>query len=373
MATVMPPGTVTKDKDAQLDYSFDWSDWLAEGDAIAGSTWTSDPGITIINQSVVGSVATVWLNGGTPNNWYVITNTVISTSFPPRMDQRVLKVFIEADATADPALQMGTALFPNRFAAVATLRTDRLMVAAAGALPSVEVSDDYIWSKLISAEAETQRDLRVYFQPTNLIPDDAPQSEVDAMIASGQPWAQEAAYDYDSAFFRGDRWGYIRTKSKPIVSVSSLRFVFPSPTTQVFDIPTDWMRFDKKYGHIRLVPTGVGTIGPLAIYPLQFMFGGSDVPFMVQLRYQAGLTNAVANWPDLVDLVQKRAVLSILTDSYLPQSGSISADGLSQTLSVDMSKYYDTIDMKLYGPKGANGGLMTAIHGVRMDVLGATA
>lgn len=371
MAKVLAPGVVEKDKDEQLDYTFDWSTWLADGDAIASSAWVADPGVDIVNQSIAGTEATVFLSGGQQTTWYAITNTVISTSFPPRIGQRVLKVFVKADETAQD--QMGTALFPNKFSAVASLRADRLMVAAAGALPSVKVSDDYIWSKLIAAEAETSRDLRVYFQPTNIIPDDAPQSEVDAMIASGQPWAQEAAYDYDSSFFRGEHWGYIRAKQKPIISVSSLRFVYPSPTTQVFEIPKDWIRLDKKYAHIRLVPTGVGAIGPMAIYPMQMMYGGSGVPFMVQLRYQAGLTNAAANWPDLVDLVQKRAVLSILTDSYLPQSGSISADGLSQTLSVDMSKYYDLIDIKMNGPKGANGGLMTAIHGIRMDVMGSCA
>ena len=66
----------------------------------------------------------------------------------------------------------------------------------------------------------------------------------------------------------------------------------------------------------------------------------------------------------------KKAVLKILEDSFLPQSGSISADGLSQSLSVDMEKYHDMIDRTLNGGKGSNGGLMTAIHGVRIGVLG---
>jgi len=72
-----------------------------------------------------------------------------------------------------------------------------------------------------------------------------------------------------------------------------------------------------------------------------------------------------------LDAVLKKAALKILEDAFLPQSGSISADGLSQSMSVDMDKYHDAIDRILNGGKGSNGGLMTAIHGVRFGVMGA--
>ena len=61
-------------------------------------------------------------------------------------------------------------------------------------------------------------------------------------------------------------------------------------------------------------------------------------------------------------------MLKIVADAFLPQSGSISADGLSQSLSVDMSKYSEFIDEALNGPHGSNGGLMTKIHGIRSMV-----
>jgi len=35
-----------KDPDAVLDYGFDWSDWLADGETISTSTWTVETGIT---------------------------------------------------------------------------------------------------------------------------------------------------------------------------------------------------------------------------------------------------------------------------------------------------------------------------------------
>jgi hypothetical protein len=56
-------------------------------------------------------------------------------------------------------------------------------------------------------------------------------------------------------------------------------------------------------------------------------------------------------------------------DAFVPQSGSISADGLSQSLSVDVSKYHDAVDAILNGPPNSNGGLMTRIHGIRMGVI----
>lgn len=269
-----------------------------------------------------------------------------------------------------PVVWAPSAVFKDRASAIASLRNDRLLVASAGALPSASMSDSYLWDKLIAAEQDTQRDLGVFFQPTKIIPDDAPQDEIDALNAAGIPFAQEAAYDYEASFFRGDRWGYMVTKQKPIVSVDSVRFVYPSSFNQVFDLPKDWVRLDKHFGHIRIVPTSTGFAAPLAAYILQVLGGGHTVPFMIQIRYTAGLENVSTNWLDLVDVIKKRAVLGIVADAFMPQSGSISADGLSQSMSVDVSKYYEIIDMKMNGPEGSNGGLMRAIHGVRMGVMG---
>lgn len=265
-------------------------------------------------------------------------------------------------------------IFKNRIAAVTEMRADRLALAAAAALPSVQLSDDYLYSKLLAAEKDiAQRQLRVYLEPTYIVPDDAPQSELDALEAEGRVFAQEAAYDYDAEFFVGDRWGYIVAKSKPIVSVDSLKFVYPSAMNQVFTIPPEWIRLDKKHGHIRLVPASQSFAAPLGAFLIQALSGGRMIPFMIQLRYTAGLVNVMRDWPDLVDVIKKKAVANIITDAFLPQSGSISADGLSQSMSVDVEKYHESVDLIINGPKGSNGGLMTAIHGVRLGVLGALA
>lgn len=261
-------------------------------------------------------------------------------------------------------------IFKNRVAAIADMRADRLVLAAASVMPSVQISDDYIYLKLLAAEAEIARRLRVRLEPTKIVPDDAPQAELDALEAAGEPWAQEPAYDYETAFFQGDRWGYIVVQNKPIISVESVRFAYPSPMNQVFEVPHDWIRLDKKAGHIRMVPASQAFSAPLSAFLMQAMGGGRMIPFMIHVRYTSGLSNVLANWPDLVDVIKKRAVVGMITDAFLPQSGSISADGLSQSLSVDVSKYYESIDLAIDGPKGSHGGLMSAIHGIRLGILG---
>jgi hypothetical protein len=53
------------------------------------------------------------------------------------------------------------------------------------------------------------------------------------------------------------------------------------------------------------------------------------------------------------------ASLSILEEQYIPQSGSVSADGLSQSVSLDMDKYSEMIETRIER-------LRQSINGVRM-------
>lgn len=254
-----------------------------------------------------------------------------------------------------------TALFVKSID-VPKLRQDRLVMMAQHFMPEIDISDEYLWEKLKAAEADASRQLRVFFQPTVILPPSATQADKDALDAAGTPWAEEPGYDYDPDFFRGERWGYIVTQQKPLISVESISFVYPAPYNSIFTVPLDWVRMDKKFGHIRLVPAGSAFSAPLSAFLMQALGGGKTIPFMVHLRYTAGLTDAAENWPDLVDAVKKAAVLRLIEDTYVPQSGSISADGLSQSLSTDTQKYSDSISKKLDT-------LRDAIHGVRMIAL----
>lgn len=353
-----------QDPQSNLDYSHDWSE-LTIGDPLATSTWTcSDPALTITNQLVTGSTASAWFSGGVANTWYRIVNTVVTTA--GRRDQRVAMLFIREGMDQDSPL--GSALFPNKFTAIAKMKRDRLMMAARGAMPSVDLSDEYIWDKLLSAESETAHELRVPLEPTAFFPDTPTPEQITAL--NGMPWAIDPGYDYEpAAFGGGDKWGMLKMRQKPIKSVSLVRFAYPGGSGSHYDLPLDWLRMDRKYGVVQFVPSSTAFIAPLNNFVMQAIGNGRHIPLAIQVTYVAGLENVTTAYPELIDLVMKKASLKILEDAYLPQSGSISADGLSQSVSNDMDKHHDMIDRILYGGKGSNGGLMTAIHGIRLGVV----
>ena len=85
---------IEKDPDATLDYSFDWSDWLAlnGGDQIASVEFNVDQTLTIVSEGFDGATATVWLSGGVkpasgPNKLRV-TCRITTNNAPPRVDDR---------------------------------------------------------------------------------------------------------------------------------------------------------------------------------------------------------------------------------------------------------------------------------------------
>jgi hypothetical protein len=85
---------VTKNPNADLDYSIDWTAWLA-GDTISTSAWTipSDSGIVGHTQTILtGNHTITWLSGGTPGGPYRITNRIVTAG--ARTDERSLEVTI---------------------------------------------------------------------------------------------------------------------------------------------------------------------------------------------------------------------------------------------------------------------------------------
>jgi len=67
----------TKDPDAILDYSIDWSRYLATGVTISTSSWTVPSGITEDSDSNTTTTTTVVLSGGTADTDYSLTNHVV--------------------------------------------------------------------------------------------------------------------------------------------------------------------------------------------------------------------------------------------------------------------------------------------------------
>ncbi len=246
------------------------------------------------------------------------------------------------------------------------MRKDRLMAASAGALQDVVVSDDYIWDKVRASESEISHTLRVPLVPTRFFPIQPTEAEITAL--DGMAWAVEVGTDYDPTMFERDKWGFIITRQKPIISVDSMRFQYPTQNMGYFDIPTEWITFDAKYGHIRIVPSSSAVLTSMSGFVMTNIAAGRIIPSMIQFVYTAGLTDVANTYPELLDCIKKMAVTKVVADAFLPQSGSISADGLTQSLSMDVAKYHETIDRILNGEQGSNGGLMSKIHGIRLMV-----
>ena len=63
-----------------IDYSFDWSDSLPEGDTISSSLWAlaagSDGELVLGIEEASDTGTTIWLSGGTDGERYVLTNRI---------------------------------------------------------------------------------------------------------------------------------------------------------------------------------------------------------------------------------------------------------------------------------------------------------
>jgi hypothetical protein len=250
---------------------------------------------------------------------------------------------------------MSTLFDANTF--LDSFRSDRL--------PSVQrylpgsVSDDYLLGKLLAAEAQAQRKLHVFLTPTVLFPNDPTQAEIDSL--AGAAWAVDPGYDYEQDMIQPGGWIFLKLRQRPVISLQSIQYAYPSVGT-IFSVPDRWIKTDKKYGHIRFFPAGVGFNTPIGGALIGAM-GMQGVPQFIEVRYTAGLKDVATNYPDLLDVVQRMVLAGLMNDSVLAASTSISADGLSQSISApDLDKFREGIDSALDD-------LRTRIHGIPMMVL----
>ena len=84
--------TILKDPLANLDYSFDWTDWLAKlgGDTIAAviALVADSPSVTLGLPLVSGAVVTVFIAGGTLGMTHRVTCQIRTAAATPRIDER---------------------------------------------------------------------------------------------------------------------------------------------------------------------------------------------------------------------------------------------------------------------------------------------
>jgi hypothetical protein len=236
-------------------------------------------------------------------------------------------------------------IFTDQAAAIQELKTDYLSTAAETYLGGKIPSDNGLWRKLQAAEAEARRKLGVPLEPTMIFAFEPSQAEIDAL--AGKPYMVEPGYDMEPTFFGSQSWGALMLRQRPVIAIESMRFVYPSMLTTMFEVPSTWITVDKKYGQVQIVPGPGVTNAPVSVFTLQAVGSGTRIPHMIHVRYRAGLDCTQPENFDVVDIIMQMAVLRTINDAFAPQSGSISADGLSQSVSVDMSKLQEGIDDRL--------------------------
>jgi len=349
--------TVEKSIGQAAEYSLDFTGDLAVGDTLSSADWSVDSGLPALQMGVTSTVATVQLQAGGVVGWHLVRCT--ATTANGDQLQQEFWVYVRDTTVLGQGI---VSAFPSLASAVAALRRDRLIVAAQTFAPDQPLQDDYLLEKLVAAEATIQRALRIFLTPREMLPFGAAQSEIDALTAAGSVVEMEPGYDYTPDIFEGNTWGLMVLRQKPIIQVHSITFSYPAPSDTLFTIPNEWIRPDLKYGTLNLVPVQTAISLPLNAFILSALGGGRTVPLMLQVRYSAGLANCAQTHPDILDLIKKEAVLSIIEDMYVPASGSVSADGLSQSISFQADNYRKSIDAKIER-------LRQSIHGVRMMMM----
>lgn len=88
--TVAGKPTILKDPNGVLDYTFDFTDWLAlSSDTIASATFPSPVGVTVNGSGIVaGKKVVVWVSGGTAWVPASVTARVVTTG--GRIDERTI-------------------------------------------------------------------------------------------------------------------------------------------------------------------------------------------------------------------------------------------------------------------------------------------
>lgn len=230
------------------------------------------------------------------------------------------------------------------------------ILQSAVALFGGDIYPEYLWRKVLAAEADIEKRLRVFLEPVEVLPENAKQAELDAL--GDTRYHLEGGYDYDPGIFEGNRWGFMTPRERPILAVRSIQLVHPTPEMKIFTIPPEWIRTEGRYGQINLIPNTAASSVPLNAYILSVLGGGRNIPHMIEIRYQAGLRDVEGEYPHLVDAIKKEAVVKVIKDRFFPASQSISADGLSESQSIDISKYEeyitDTVNQvrdEIHGPR----------------------
>lgn len=94
--SIRPGATVTKDPDANLVYTWDWSSWLVSPAQISSAVFVIDDNpdgaLTLSNDSNTTTTAQVRINGGTAGKTYKVRCRIVTNESPAQTDDRSIYV-----------------------------------------------------------------------------------------------------------------------------------------------------------------------------------------------------------------------------------------------------------------------------------------
>ena len=201
---------------------------------------------------------------------------------------------------------------------------------------------DVLLAKLRAAESEISDRLRLFLEPTQVFCSDDDNAAAIAALPAETPHVEDPGYDYNPDLFQGNTGGYLVARQRPIIAVQSYRFVYSNPQLSYFNVPASWIRLDKKYGHVRLLPNSDVSMLPLNAYLLTIFGGGRTIPNFIRLQYTAGIQNIQTEYPALYEFIFRVCALNLIEDTFPGGSQSISVDGLSESQAFDLSIWRDS-------------------------------
>jgi hypothetical protein len=250
-------------------------------------------------------------------------------------------------------------IFTDQAATLTELRGGKLALLPAAYFNGATLSDAYLWNQILAAEEEMARRLAVPLEPTQIFSVGGP-TPAELAALGDSPYLIEPGYD--GGGFQGLwQWDTLQLNTRPLISVQEVKFVYPGLNETIYVVPPDWIypNFKSAILQFTAAPTAGGLPG--AIVAMNVFAAGCAVPQMIRVKYTAGLTPQHPTFRDVRNLVLRLAVLRILLDAFIPQSGSISADGLSQSISMDTGKFQDAIDADLENLRERINGLLFGV------------
>ncbi|SAL19744.1 hypothetical protein AWB68_00681 [Caballeronia choica] len=90
MANYPAAPSFVKDPVSVLDFQWDWSEWLGEGETLSDKDVSADDGVTVNSSSIDGPVVSAWIAGGTSGKSYNVKCKVTTSS--GRVDARTISI-----------------------------------------------------------------------------------------------------------------------------------------------------------------------------------------------------------------------------------------------------------------------------------------